>query len=248
MARNTFTKANLDFLKLVDLSSQIVFLKEKTPTEQKKGSLYIENSLFHTAASCMLLPQRLMAFQTALGKALPAGQGWQPIFSIGHWVRPQGMLGPVLCFPVQGRCGHTRENPNRLSKTRDWSILLIQKGWESWECSAWRRLREISPMCVNTLREATWRMEPGPLPWCPVTGVCPEAVCTHSYTDGALRTVGNTGRSSPGNWELSLLRDTQNPSGHTFGQVGLGCPAWTERWSLGGSFQFQPISNFAKTF
>lgn len=78
---------------------------------QKKRPLYFKNSLSHTEASCTLLPQRQMAFQAALGKALPAGQGWWwPIFSIGHWVRPQGMLGTVLCFPVQGRHGHTGEN------------------------------------------------------------------------------------------------------------------------------------------
>lgn len=53
---------------------------------------------------------------------------------------------------------------------------------------------------------------------------------------------------SQGHCELSLLRDSQKSSGHSFGQWGLGCPAWTGGWSLGGSFQLQPISNSAKTF
>lgn len=44
-------------------------------------------------------------------------------------------------------------------------------------------------------------------------------------TEGALQTAGNTGKSSLGHCELSLLRDTQKPSRYSFGQLGLGCPA-----------------------
>lgn len=90
-------------------------------------------------------------------------------------------------------------------------------------------------------------MEPDSFPKCPVTGVCPEARCAN--TEGALQTAGNTGKSSLGHCELSLLRDIQKPSGYNFGQLGLGCQvAWTGGWSLGGSFQLQQISNSAKTF
>jgi len=40
-----------------------------------------------------------------------------------------------------------------------------------------RRLREISSMCVNTLREGAKRMVPGSSDWCPVPG--PKAVGTN---------------------------------------------------------------------
>lgn len=33
---------------------------------------------------------------------------------------------------------------------RDWSASPIRRSWESWEETAWRRLRGISSVCINT--------------------------------------------------------------------------------------------------
>lgn len=47
-----------------------------------------------------------------------------------------------------------------LSTLIDWSTSCMRKSWESWGCSAWRRLRRIF-MCINTCREGEKRMGPG---------------------------------------------------------------------------------------
>lgn len=121
-----------------------------------------------------------------------------------------------------------------LSWLNDWSIRHTKRGWENWDCSAVRTLKGILSIWISIWREGAEKAEPGSFHWCPVTRW--EATGTNWNTGGSLRTWGNfflwgwlsPGTGCPKRFRVSLLGDTQNPSGHGPGQLTLGVPLWAE--------------------
>ena len=114
-----------------------------------------------------------------------------------------------------------------------WSISAIRKGWESWDCSVWRRIRRSLPTYTNTWTEDIKKSEAGSFQWCPVTGQ--EAVDTncnmteckemlfHCEGDQGLEWVAR------GVCGISCLGDTRKLSGRDPVQA-----VWSDRAWAGG--------------
>ena len=146
---------------------------------------------------------------------------------------------------------------------RDWSTSPVRRGWESWDCSAWRRgvLRRISSVSMNTWREGAMRTKPGSCQWRPVPGQ--EAVDTKWNTGGSLWTPENTSVLCTGSgcpeslWGL-LPRDLHKSPGHGPGHPALGVPAGEEAGTDGPRgpanlnrsmilWNFSPTETYSKT-
>lgn len=109
------------------------------------------------------------------------------------------------------------------------------KGWESWDCSEWKREMSVclSLVYINTWREATKRTEPGAFQWFIGTGQ--EAEDTNWNTGNstwrteALLCYAGEGaltQAAQKLWGL-LLRDLPKVPGHGCGHPALGAPAGT---------------------
>lgn len=123
----------------------------------------------------------------------------------------------------------TSERPQR--KSIDWSICHTRRGWESWDCSAWRRegsQRTLS-MCKNTWGRCK---EDGRLfQWCPVTGGNGHKLNHMKFHWNKINHFLLWGWYNYWNWLFSevvdsrSLGDTQNPTRHSAGQPSAPDPA-----------------------
>jgi len=80
------------------------------------------------------------------------------------------LLCPDLGSSVQERQGTTGKSPAK-RWWGAWSIFLMRKVWETWNCSAWRRgdWKEILSVLLNIWRARIKWMGPGCFQLCPVT-------------------------------------------------------------------------------
>ena len=62
------------------------------------------------------------------------------------------VLGPHLGSSVPERRGTSRESPAEGHQDGAWSISLVRKGWETWGCSAWRRLSGWGQALLSTIQ------------------------------------------------------------------------------------------------
>ena len=75
-------------------------------------------------------------------------------------------LCAVLCSSVQGRKLLERVEWITPKMIEAWSISLMRKGWDTWDCAAWRR-QEGSYQC---LMDRIQVIEADSFPWCAATG------------------------------------------------------------------------------
>lgn len=77
------------------------------------------------------------------------------------WLWPQ--LGPVLCFPVQGRHGQTGTSPAKMHKDgKAWSSSHIRRLGKLGLVSLDNTHGRISPMCINNLMKGGKKTEASP--------------------------------------------------------------------------------------
>lgn len=144
------------------------------------------------------------------------------------------LVRPQLECSVQSWAlrGHTRQNPVK-SHEDYWGTVasLLREGCENWDCSAWRSLRRILSMCINTWRKGAKIIELGSSEWCPLTG--PEAISTNQNRMFCLNIKEHlfTVRETK-HWHrlsrkvVSILGDSQKLSRHGPVQLALGSPVW----------------------
>ena len=120
----------------------------------------------------------------------------------------------------------------------------MRKGWETWDCAIWRRLRGISSVYINTSREGAKRTELGSFQWCPVTG--PEIMSASWKTGSYLWTSEkpfslwewrSTGTGCPGRlWSLHpwwcSKAAAHGPGQHAWGGLSRGIGAGDLQRSL----------------
>lgn len=127
--------------------------------------------------------------------------------------------------------------------------LSCEKRLKSWGCSAWRKLRGISPMSTNTWRKGAKRTESGTSHWCPVPG--PEAMRTtgtqkipSEYQEALLCCVRDRALTQAAQRLCSiLLGDLQQPLGYVPRPLVLAVPAGTEA-ELNGPRRPCPLQSF----
>lgn len=138
----------------------------------------------------------------------------------------------VLEFPAWGRHRHTGGRPQRW---RNGSLSALKKGQGSCACWAWRRLRWIWAVCVDTWKEGA-KADPGSFQWCQVPGA--ETTNINWNTGNFLWTSGNTfllwqwyHRMPRGVVQsLSLHGDIPKLSGYGPGYLSSSWPCLSQGW------------------